>query len=173
MAGGITHANADELVKSIEGARIDEERLQVIDEELEAARDRQEEVKAQITRCQTLLEGSRQWVRFDAGAFRQALSCSLGLLGADPLRQTTDAHGNEVWEFPRLDRRGDHIDTRLDRAAGRAERNGRVLAAERLDGRGDRVDRRLDRRGETIDRTLDRRGRQVDRRMDRRATHRV
>ena len=43
------------------------------------------------------------------------------------------------------------------------------MAADRLDARGDRVDRRLDRRGETIDRTLDRRGRQIDRRMDRRA----
>jgi hypothetical protein len=60
----------------------------------------------------------------------------------------------------------------MDRASQRAERRGRDVAADRLDARGDRVDRRLDRRGETIDRTLDRRGRQINRRMDRRANRR-
>jgi hypothetical protein len=91
-----------------------------------------------------------------------AIALGLGLLvSATPVYADTAEHA---------DRRGDHFDRYLDRAAGRAEANGRDLAAECLDERGDRMDRRLDRRGETIDRTLDRRGRQIDRRIERRAT---
>ena len=42
---------------------------------------------------------------FDAAAFRDALSCSLELLGAEPLEQGEDEHGHPAFRFPPLDRR--------------------------------------------------------------------
>ena len=39
------------------------------------------------------------------GRFVTRLSCSLELLGADPLQETTDERGEPVWRFPSLDRR--------------------------------------------------------------------
>ena len=43
--------------------------------------------------------------RFDAVPFREALSCSLELLGAPPLEESTDEDGRPVWTFPALDQR--------------------------------------------------------------------
>ena len=104
---GIRHRDAEHMAEEIEGADIDEERKRVTEEELEAARDRQEDLKAQIERCQNLLEGSRDWVGFEPEPFRDALSCSLELLGAKPLAETRDEHGKPVWNFPRLDQRAE------------------------------------------------------------------
>ena len=59
-------------------------------------------MKKQIARCQSLLEASRTWTNFEAAPFREALSCSLELLGAEPLIETTDEEGARVWTFPPL-----------------------------------------------------------------------
>ena len=107
LRGGIRHANADKLAEEIRAADLDENRKQVAEEELEGARERQEDLKEQIARCQSLLQNSRQWVRFEEGPFRDALSCSLELLGADPLEETRDQDGRPVWRFPALDQRAE------------------------------------------------------------------
>ena len=104
LRGGIRHQDAAALASEIERANLDEERIRITEEELETSRERQEALKAQIERCQTLLEISRDWVGFQAAPFRDALSCSLELLGAESLRQTDDEHGQPAWTFPRLDR---------------------------------------------------------------------
>ncbi len=105
LGGGIRHRDADRLAREIEAADLDAERKRITEEELEAARERQEDLKAQIARCQTLLEGSRKWVGFEAEPFRDALSCSLELLGADPLQQGEDEDGRPAFTFPPLDER--------------------------------------------------------------------
>jgi superfamily II DNA or RNA helicase len=105
LAQGIRHRDAERLAREIEAVDLDAEKKRVTEEELESARERQKELEAQIERCRTLLEQSRQWVRFEAGAFRDALSCSLEILGAEPLRETTDPSGRTVYVFPPLDRR--------------------------------------------------------------------
>jgi hypothetical protein len=46
-------------------------------------------------------------VGFHSAPFREALSCSLEILGAEPLAETTDEHGRRVWTFPPLDRRAE------------------------------------------------------------------
>lgn len=107
LGAGIRHREADRLAREIEAADLDAERKRITEEELEASRERQEELKAQIARCQTLLDGSRNWVAFEAEPFRDALSCSLELLGAEPLRESRDEHGRVVYEFPPLDRRAE------------------------------------------------------------------
>jgi hypothetical protein len=104
---GIRHRDAARLAGEIEAADLDAETRRVTSEEFEAARERQEDLKAQIARCQSLLEASRSWVGFESAPFRDALSCSLELLGAERLEETRDEHGQPTWVFPRLDRRAE------------------------------------------------------------------
>ena len=107
LGQGIRHRDAERLVREIEQADIDAERKRITEEELEAARDRQEDLKGQIERCRGLLEKSRAWTGFEAAPFREALGCSLEILGAEPLAETTDEDGRHVWTFPPLDRRAE------------------------------------------------------------------
>ncbi|MBD3237728.1 MAG: helicase, partial [Candidatus Eisenbacteria bacterium] len=104
---GIRHADAAELASELEAADLDAERKRITEEELEAARERQDDLVAQIERCRTLLERSRDWVGFQAGPFRDALSCSLEILGTEPLSEATDDDGRRVYSFPPLDRRAE------------------------------------------------------------------
>ena len=107
LRGGIRHRDAERLAREIEQANIDAERKRITEEELEAARERQEDLRAQIARCQSLLEASRAWTGFKVAPFHDALSCSLELLGAEPLDETRDEEGRRVWKFPPLDRRAE------------------------------------------------------------------
>ena len=104
---GIRHRDAERLAQEIERADLDAEKKRIAEGELGAARERQEDLKAQIARCQSLLETSRTWTGFEAAPFREALSCSLELLGAEPLAQTVGEDGGRVWTFPPLDRRAE------------------------------------------------------------------
>ena len=103
LKGGIPHGEADQIAQKIGRADLDAERKRMVEDELEAARDRQEDLKAQIAKCQEVLEASRDWVKFEAASFRDALSCSLELLGAAPLERGKDEKGRPVWAFPSLD----------------------------------------------------------------------
>jgi hypothetical protein len=107
MSGGIRHRDAERLAREIQQADLDAERKRNTEEELEGARERQEDLKTQIARCQSLLEESRAWTRFEPAPFRDALSCSLELLGAEPLTETKGEDGRRVWTFPPLDRRAE------------------------------------------------------------------
>lgn len=105
LGGGIRHADVERLAGEIEAADLDARRKQIAAEELEDARERQDELRQQIDRCRGLLERSRGWVGFEAEPFRDALSCALELLDAGPLAETRDGDGRQVWTFPPLDRR--------------------------------------------------------------------
>ena len=105
LRGGIRHREADALAVEIEAADLDAERKRVTSEELDEARTRQDELRAEIDRCRGLLERSRRATRFEAAPFRDALSCSLELLGAEGLQEGTDERGRRVWTVPALDRR--------------------------------------------------------------------
>lgn len=102
---GIRHKDAERLALEIERADIEAEKKRIVAEELEDARERQDDLKTQIEKCRGLLEDSRAWTRFDAVPFRDALSCALEILGADPLTEEKDDQGRPVWRFPSLDRR--------------------------------------------------------------------
>jgi hypothetical protein len=77
LGQGIRHRDAEQLAREIERTDLDAERKRISAEELEAARERQEDLKAQIERCRSLLAASRAWVGFEAAPFRAALSCAL------------------------------------------------------------------------------------------------
>ena len=80
---------------------LDDDRKGTTREELEITRERQRELLTQIERCQSLLDRSRDWTRYAAAPFREALSCSLELLGAPPLTESKDEDGRTVWTLPR------------------------------------------------------------------------
>ena len=105
LRGGIRHRDADDLRSEIEAMDLEGDRKRANREELEATRERQHDLLIQIDRCQSLLDRSRDWARFDAAPFREALSCSLELLDAPPLEESTDEDGRPVWTFPALDQR--------------------------------------------------------------------
>ena len=102
LRGGIRHRDAKRLAREIEAADLDSEKKRVAAEELEAARERQKDLEAQIERCRGLLERSRRWVQFSAEPFRDALSCSLELTGAAPLQEDRTEDGGAIWTFPPL-----------------------------------------------------------------------
>ena len=106
LRGGIRHRDAKRLAREIEAADLDREtreKKRVAAEELEAARERQDDLEAQIERCRGLLERSRRWVQFSAEPFRDAMSCSLELMGAAPLQEDRSTeNGEAVWTFPPL-----------------------------------------------------------------------
>ena len=99
LRGGIRHRDAKHLAREIEAADLDREKKRVAAEELEAARERREDLKAQIERCRALLERSRRWVHFSPEPFRDAMSCSLELLGAAPLQEGRGEDGQPIWTF--------------------------------------------------------------------------
>ena len=102
LRGGIRHRDAKRLAREIEAADLDREKKRVAAEELEAARERQKDLEAQIERCRGLLERSRRWVQFSAEPFRDAMSCSLELMGAAPLQQRHTEDGEAIWTLPPL-----------------------------------------------------------------------
>ena len=105
LGRGIRHANVEQLASELDGADLDATRKAVVTEELEQARERQEDLRSQIDTCRNLLETSRRWVGFHTEPFRNALDCALELLHTEPLRKAKDEHGRAAWTFPALDQR--------------------------------------------------------------------
>lgn len=110
---GIAHAAESDLTAAIE--RLDGEADETtahatIREELEAVRARKEELADQIAHLQDLLDESRRWIGLDDTHFRDTLSASLQLLGADALQPVDPAAAAKdpataQWRLPALDRR--------------------------------------------------------------------
>ena len=103
LRDGIRHRDADRIAQEIENADLDETKKRIAEEELESARGREEDLRSQNENCRRLLQKSRHWVRFDEEPFREALSSSLELIGADPLKKGKDEDDRDVWTFPPLD----------------------------------------------------------------------
>jgi len=103
---GIRHADESRLIKELEAADVEAEAKRTVQEELEDARERQEDLKDQIDRLRNGLSTSRKWLGLDEDHFRDAISCSLELLGAAPLKPMAKADGlPERCTFPALDTR--------------------------------------------------------------------
>jgi hypothetical protein len=103
LTQGIRHADVGRLEQVIGSSDLDRDFKDAVSEELEAARERQDELREHKERLQDLLKASSDWVGLDADHFRSALSCALELLGAGPLKQAADSSGQFV--FPALDQR--------------------------------------------------------------------
>ena len=93
----------------LEQTNPDAQSREVVEEELEATRARQEDLKAQIERLQNRLKRSQDWLSLREDHFRSAISCALQMMHADPLKPL--ASGDdwnkpiERFHFPALDQR--------------------------------------------------------------------
>ena len=101
LTQGIRHADAERLESVIGSSDLDRDFKDTVNEELEAARERQDELREQKERLQDLLKTSRDWVGLDVNHFRSALSCALELMGGEPLKQA--AGSSDQFVFPALD----------------------------------------------------------------------
>ncbi len=102
LRGGIRHRDVECLARDLEAVDLDHEKRRIAAEELEAARERQDDLREQIERCRALLDQSRRWVQFAAQPFRDAMSASLELLGAEPLKEERADDGGVIWTLPSL-----------------------------------------------------------------------
>jgi ERCC4-related helicase len=106
---GIRHRDIDALTNELEQTNADAHNRAVVEEELEAARARQEDLKAQIERLQNRLKRSQDWLSLGEDHFRSAISCALQMMHADPLKPLpSGADWNkaiERFDFPALDQR--------------------------------------------------------------------
>jgi superfamily II DNA or RNA helicase len=106
---GIRHRDITAIAEELEGTNPDAENREVVEEELEAARERQEDLKGQIKRLQDRLKRSQDWLALREDHFRSAISCALQMMHADPLKPLSAGHDwdrpVERFEFPALDQR--------------------------------------------------------------------
>lgn len=103
---GIRRSQIDEMERNIDSADLDADRRRVVEGELEAARERQDALREQIDRLRTRLDQSRAHIGLDRDHFRLAISSSLELMGAAPLK-SVEGHDDDSlrYIFPALDQR--------------------------------------------------------------------
>jgi len=100
---GIRHDEADKLAAEIEAADLDKEKRATADEELETSRE-QRKLEEQIDVLRNRINDASKWIGLDQDQLRDALSCSLELLGSEPLKQTlAPANSPARFVFPNLD----------------------------------------------------------------------
>lgn len=103
MKSGIQRKNIDQMITDIEKTDIDEAERETMEAELDAARDRQQDLRVKIDELSKIVKTSREAIGLNDDLFRNAVSSSLQILGAKPL---TQAEGiGERFTFPSLDQR--------------------------------------------------------------------
>jgi superfamily II DNA or RNA helicase len=103
---GIRRESVDALEKEIEAANLPADRRQVVEDELEATRDRQQSLRTQIDTLRTLLKDSQKSIGLEETQFRAAISSALELVGAEPLKAiSTSVAGPPRCVFPAVDQR--------------------------------------------------------------------
>ncbi|MDZ8052478.1 MAG: DISARM system SNF2-like helicase DrmD [Aulosira sp. ZfuCHP01] len=114
LANGIRHQEVNNLADSINKAEQlnnkETVNTQVINEELEQARLRQQDLTKQVENLQEMLKESRDWLGLDDHHFRNAISASLEILGVPTLApvDVNEVANNPVtarWTIPALDQR--------------------------------------------------------------------
>jgi SNF2 family DNA or RNA helicase len=114
LENGIGDKEAESLAASIErlGAAGDFDsspHSKIIGEELEAAKVGKAELAKQIEGLRKMLEASQNWLGFDDGHFRDAISASLEILGAKPVEPVNPSSAAfepvAQWALPALEER--------------------------------------------------------------------
>ena len=107
MKTGIRRADIDLIENEIESADLDQDAREAVDEELEATRERQLDLRKQIDRLRGMLADSQKAIGLSVDHFRSAISCALQILGAEPLKTSVDCglNGSDCPVFPALDQR--------------------------------------------------------------------
>lgn len=98
---GISRSQTARLVSEIESEGNDPKRQQTIDEELEASRDRKEQLAGELETLRNMLETSKRYLGLSEANFVNAISSALSISGFDPLQWTENA-GQRFYRFPDL-----------------------------------------------------------------------
>ncbi|QDT84773.1 DISARM system SNF2-like helicase DrmD [Gimesia chilikensis] len=105
LTQGIRHEFLDSLESEIESADLDDSRRSAIEQDLESARQRQQDLREQIDHLRTLLEKSRKSIGLSEEHFQAAITSSLQLMDVEGLQQTQDENGLTCFQFPAIDER--------------------------------------------------------------------
>lgn len=105
LTQGIRHEFLDSLESEIESADLDDFRRSAIEQDLESARQRQQDLREQIDHLRTLLEKSRKSIGLSEEHFQAAITSSLQLMDVEGLQQTQDENGMTCFQFPAIDER--------------------------------------------------------------------
>lgn len=124
LAAGLAPRRRRDIAEQLR-SRTQVTKTEAVEQELEGARARTQALQKQIDELRSILESSKRTLDLNEGQLRNALSASLHLLGAEPLRPINPAAA-EAYEVPALDRRpgadptwADTMDTlRAPRARG-------------------------------------------------------
>lgn len=103
---GIAHDRAEAMERQIEKDDLDPEKKAAAQDEFEVTRERQVRLTEQIDLLRNRINDASKWIGLNMDQLRDALSCSLELLGAEPLQQAaTPANTPPRYVFPNLDTR--------------------------------------------------------------------
>ncbi len=103
IRGGIRHDQLDTMEKDLNDAGEAEDKQAAAAVELEAARERREDLKKEIDTLRARINTSREWIGLDNTSLRDALSCSLEIMNAEPLAPANTPKNQPVrFEFPNL-----------------------------------------------------------------------
>jgi SNF2 family DNA or RNA helicase len=106
LSTGIKHEEVDKLAQNITNITPDAAKRQVVEEELEETRERQDALRSQVDRLRNRINDAQQWIHFDTESLKNAVSCSLELLGAPSLNATETPEGTpQQFVFPDLETR--------------------------------------------------------------------
>ena len=107
MKRGIRRDQITEMEKTIDDAHLDPQHRMAIESELEASRQRQDALRHQIDHLRTLAAASQESIGLNEELFQKAISSSLQLLHAAPLKPIADQKAHRVprLTFPALDQR--------------------------------------------------------------------
>ncbi|MGI8962010.1 MAG: DISARM system SNF2-like helicase DrmD [Bryobacteraceae bacterium] len=103
---GIRRQSISEVERAIDTAEMGPGKQEAIEDELESARIRQNDVRRSIEQLRSLMEYSRREVGLDDEHFRSAISCSLEMSGAPALKLNKKSlTGRNEYTLPTLDER--------------------------------------------------------------------
>jgi superfamily II DNA or RNA helicase len=104
---GISREDIGQIEIAIKEADLDEKKRSAAEEELEAVREKQkEELLKQIEGLRGRINDAKKWIGLDMEHLRDALSCSLELLNAEPLKAVTGPPDQPArFVFPDLESR--------------------------------------------------------------------
>jgi superfamily II DNA or RNA helicase len=120
LRSGIRRSQALETAEAIESFEEDPDKRATREAELEEeAKERQARLRVEIDTLRNRISEARQWIGLDEAQLRDALGCSLDLLGAAPLKEVAAPPGEPTrFVFPNLQVRkgsdpswGDTLDT--------------------------------------------------------------
>ena len=107
LKSGIRRADAMKMADEIEKAGLDPDKQATTEEELEGARQRQDELRDSVEQLERRVDDARKWIGLDLDALQDALSCSLDMLGVEQLAPGPEPPPKEPrrFVFPNLDQR--------------------------------------------------------------------